>query len=139
MKNAGEPTLKKLHQIFWPIFSQYIRIRDADPKTGMVKCISCGHVAHWTKMDAGHFIGKGNSNYLKYDECNVNAQCGRCNLNQGNYTGYKAGMIKKYGDESTRRLEFFKGLPAGFTVMGMKLRITEYTNKIERLRKEKQL
>lgn len=62
-------------------FSQFIRLRDAD-ENGLVKCITCPRVAHWTEMDAGHYASRAKQS-TRYDEKNVNAQCGGCNRWQG--------------------------------------------------------
>lgn len=117
------------HERLWKVFSEFIRRRDAD-ENGLCACISCGRIAHWKQMDAGHFIGKGVSLFLKYDERNVNAQCGRCNLNEGNYAGYREGMIKKYGLEVVEELEAKKKYPAGFTAQGLEMRFKEYKSKL---------
>ena len=58
-------------------FSLYIRLRDAD-ENGMVKCVTCGKVAHYKEMDCGHFVTR-NHKIHRYNEMNCNVQCTYCN------------------------------------------------------------
>ena len=39
------------------IFSEYIRLRDANPQ-GYTVCISCGKIVPWKESDCGHFINR---------------------------------------------------------------------------------
>jgi hypothetical protein len=64
-------------------------------------CVTCGKVDHYTKMHGGHFVPKGKSSGLAFDETNVHVQCPGCNLygmKHGiaahNYTMF---MIETYG------------------------------------------
>jgi len=129
-KVASPKGIDYWHKRLWKKFSEYIRRRDAD-KNGYCICISCGRMSHWKNMDAGHFIGKGSSLFLKYDIRNVNSQCGMCNLNEGDYAGYREGMIRKYGLAVVEELEATRKYPAGFTTEGLKLRLKEYTEKVK--------
>jgi hypothetical protein len=75
------------------IFSQYIRLRDAD-QNGYIRCISCGKIVLWKEADNGHFINRKHMS-LRFSETNCNAQCRSCNrFDEGNMTGYNLGMIK---------------------------------------------
>lgn len=85
------------------IFSQYIRLRDADNK-GYIRCISCGKIVFWKDADNGHFINRKHMS-LRFSETNCNAQCRACNrFSEGNMTGYNLGMIKKYGQQTINLL-----------------------------------
>src|SRR5688500_14823181 len=56
----------------WKIFSEYIRLRDANAD-GYCVCITSGRLIHWKDCDAGHFISRRHM-ATKYDEQNVHAQ-----------------------------------------------------------------
>lgn len=81
------------------IFSQYIRLKDANEK-GFARCFTCGIEKHWTILDAGHFISRSNL-YLRWDERNVHNQCQPCNR-------FEYGDIATY---SRKLNEICKGLP----------------------------
>ena len=58
-------------------FSLYIRLRDAD-ENGMVKCVTCGKVAHYKEMDCGHFVTR-NHKATRYSKDNCHPQDTFCN------------------------------------------------------------
>jgi hypothetical protein len=68
-------------------------------------CISCGtktardwHASHY--YDSGQFSG------LRYDETNIHKSCEACNTHlHGNKSGYRVGLIKRYGLEYVLELE----------------------------------
>lgn len=72
------------------IFSEYIRLRDADTN-GSCTCITCGRTGDIKEFDAGHFVPR-DKKATRYDERNVNAQCQYCNR-------YRAGEQYRHGQE----------------------------------------
>ena len=70
---------KGLKDKLWKLFSQYIRLRDAE-WNGNAPCISCGKVIFWKDLDAGHFIAKNCGNFFYFLEDNVHAQIGRAHV-----------------------------------------------------------
>lgn len=74
-------SIPKLKQKLDVIFSQYIRLRNADDR-GYVNCFTCGTVKHWKEGDAGHFMVRQKMP-TRYNEQNVQFQCKRCNGFQG--------------------------------------------------------
>lgn len=81
-------------------FQRYIRIRDANEP-----CISCDTTSAkiW---HGGHYFKAEVYTGLIFNEINVNKQCEKCNtFGGGNESGYRLGLIKKYGDEVVRTLE----------------------------------
>jgi len=74
------------------IFSQYIRLKYADPY-GIVDCYTCGNKKHWTLMQCGHYVKRAHL-YLRWDERNVRVQDADCNE-------FKAGNMPVF----TKRLE----------------------------------
>ena len=96
-KKDGLPKLKVKAQV---AFNKFIRARDKD-----LPCISCGtgRVAQ-----AGHYLSQGHHSALRYNEDNTNGQCVRCNLFlHGNLINYRAGLIRKIGEDRVIDLENF--------------------------------
>jgi len=55
--------------------------------------------------EAGHFIGRSNMS-LRWDEKNVNGQCGHCNQTlNGNPHGYEYGITDRYGKKELDRIK----------------------------------
>jgi len=79
-KTAKKPTRSKLVKKLDVVFSQYIRLKDADSR-GMVKCVTCGKVGHWKTggMQCGHFMSRKHYS-TRWDERNVGVQCCGCNM-----------------------------------------------------------
>lgn len=102
--------------LVWDAFSIRIRQRDSD-ENGMIKCISCDRVDHWRKMQAGHFIPASVSLALRFDERNVNGQCGPCNLyDKRSIHRYALSMIKKYGPTILEDLDVKRREGQGFKI-----------------------
>lgn len=118
------------------VFSEYIRLRDSD-ENGYIRCISCGRRVHWTEADNGHFISRGNMS-LRFDERNCNAQCRVCNRSKdGNITGYRAGMIQKYGIEVIDDLNAAKWQIAKWPKYAIEQTIRYYRVQIKEIRNGK--
>lgn len=87
----------------WKIFSEWIRLRDAD-ENGYCVCITSGRRVHWKECDAGHFISSRHLN-TKYNEKNVNAQSRHDNRFQyGRQYEYGLAIDKKYGKGTAENL-----------------------------------
>jgi hypothetical protein len=79
-------------------FNRFVRNRDKH-----LGCISC---ANGLVEDAGHFYPSTYS-ALRFNEWNVNGQCSfNCNkMKSGNIHEYRAGLIKKIGQEKVEWLD----------------------------------
>lgn len=120
------------------IFSQYIRLRDADNK-GYIRCISCGKIVFWKDADNGHFINRKHMS-LRFSETNCNAQCRACNrFSEGNMTGYNLGMIKKYGQQTINLLILAKNQINKISDSEYKILINHYQQKIKEIKVQKNL
>jgi hypothetical protein len=88
----------------WKVFSEYIRMRDADDR-GICHCATCGKPVFWKEADAGHFVTR-NKKTVKFDERNVHAQCSRCNRFLGGEQ-YRMGLYidNKYGKGTAHTLQ----------------------------------
>jgi hypothetical protein len=105
-------SIASLDKKLWEVFSEYIRRRDAKKFEAMgyapdrVKCVTCDFVGHWKyDMDAGHFMSRKHLG-TKFDEKNVNSQCGGCNkFGQGMQVVYARVIDKMYGKGTAEWLE----------------------------------
>ncbi|MDR2291874.1 MAG: recombination protein NinG [Prevotellaceae bacterium] len=118
------------------VFSEYIRLRDADDN-GHVRCISCNKFVTWKQADCGHYVNRQHM-ALRYDEKNCNAQCRYCNrFCEGNMIGYNEGLIKKYGSDVIEYLKIKKHNECRFTAVEYQLLINMYSNKVKELKQQK--
>ncbi len=87
----------------WKTFSQYIRLRDCIATTGdkdRGRCITCGKLFPYDKLQAGHAIPGRNTSIL-FDEELVAGQCVHCNIFLGgNLAIYSLKFIYKHGLEA---------------------------------------
>ena len=108
------------------VFSIFIRQRDAT-NNGFGNCISCGKLVHWKRADNGHYIIRSNM-ATRYDEVNCNLQCRHCNrFSEGNMSGYRKGLIKKYGEAKVDELELRKFNQSKISKIEMELLINHYS------------
>lgn len=102
-RRAKTRSVSKAKKIAWHWFSKYIRLRDAD-KNGFSRCVTCGLMRSWDKLQAGHFI-PGRKNAVLYCEIGVNSQCYVCNITlKGRWPEYMRFMTDKYGHETVNKL-----------------------------------
>jgi len=117
-------------------FSLFIRLRDSDDN-GYARCCTCGKVAHFRNMDAGHFANR-QFKAVRFNEKNVNTQCRHCNrFCEGNGAEYSMFMIKTYGEGTVKRLIATKKI---YTKMGsfeIEQIAKYYREKAKELAKEK--
>lgn len=84
------------------VFSLYIRQRDS--VNGVGRCISCNKIIDWKKNHCGHFVNRRHMS-TRFDEQNCNLQCISCNsFDEGNFEGYRRGLIEKYGEGTPEKL-----------------------------------
>ena len=86
-------------------FNAFIRARDAGQP-----CICCGKPFEPQRpggsMDAGHYMSRGSSCQLRFDEANVHGQRKNCNRPGGTTrAAFRAGMIARVGLAEVERLE----------------------------------
>lgn len=118
------------------VFSQYIRMRDADKDRTFV-CISCGKRLSLDQADCGHYINRKHMS-LRFSTKNCNAQCRSCNrFDEGNIQGYRRGLIDKYGERTVLLLESLKNQTNKITEFEYKEMIAFYKSEVKRLEQEK--
>jgi len=100
---------KKAKAKAWKVFSRFIRMRDSD-EMGRVKCVTCKRVAHWSTMDAGHFLTRAKECTL-FDERNVHAQCKGCNQFQGGmFFEHEKAVERIHGPGTVAELKTLAGM-----------------------------
>ncbi len=124
--------IAQLDRKLWPIFSQYIRRRNAD-EDGIVYCFTCGVRKHWKQVDAGHFVSR-NAKAVKYSEINVQQQCKSCNGFHGGMA-YEFGkrLDELYGEGTAENLEAQRFSISGWTPEHLENLIEEYKKKVKEL------
>ena len=128
MKTKKKPDLKaKLDKVF----SEYIRKRDTN--NGVFRCISCGRLLPYEQADCGHYINRQHM-ATRFDEMNCNAQCRKCNrFSEGNMSGYRFGLVKKYGEQKVVLLESKKNSVRKFSDFEYQVLIKYYQEEIKKL------
>ena len=98
-KRKKLPSISSLEKKADAVFSQYIRLREAD-EGGTVACVTCQKLLHWKDAHCGHFV-KRQHRSVRFDEKNCNVQCLRCNFFlSGNDAAYAVFIIDRYGRET---------------------------------------
>lgn len=129
-------TIPILQQILDKVFSEYIRLRDANDN-GFCRCITCGNMWQWRLIHNGHYVDRRHIS-TRYDERNCHAQCPKCNIGLcGNLDTYKRVIIEKYGVKALEELDTGKRSVEKWTTVDYQDRISYYKEEVKRLKKEK--
>lgn len=93
------------------LLQRLVRLKAADEE-GYASCVTCGVTKHWTELQGGHFIGRGNA-ATKIMEENVHPQCAGCNgfgMKHGDAEKiYTIWMIDFYGRDFVNEIIATKG------------------------------
>ena len=87
MPKIKKPSRSKLVKKLDTVFSQYIRLSNADSK-GFCTCITCKKEFPWKEIQAGHFQSRKHYS-IRWSVENVHPQCCGCNV-------FKYGEQYKY-------------------------------------------
>ena len=139
IKKPKYKSVKKLKKQVGDIFSQYVRMRDCLKTTGTLthcKCITCTKLLELKEAQAGHFVDRRHSATL-FDETNVHAQCGRCNVYlDGEILKYRREIIRLYGEGYDVQLEEKAIETKKFTIAELEEMKETYKEKIKELLKQ---
>jgi hypothetical protein len=120
----------------WKVFSEYIRLRDAD-ENGYCVCCTSGQRVHWKECDAGHFISR-DKKATKYHEQNVHAQ-------NRNHNRFRSGeqflhgkfIDNKYGPGTADKLLMLSRQPYKLGQFEIDQLTKYYREKVKELKKLK--
>jgi len=133
-KEKKNNSISKLKKACWKLCSEYNRRKDCN-LDGYVECCTCPKVAHWKKLQAGHFI-PGRCNSILFDDRGIHAQCYGCNIVQhGNWVSYETFMIERYGKKVVEEIKQNKYNIKKFTPQELQEMIKDYKYKISLLPK----
>ena len=127
-KTAKKPTRSKLVKKLDTVFSQYIRLSNAD-NNGYCTCVTCNKTFHWKAIQAGHFMSRKHYS-IRWDERNVKPQCVACNV-------YRAGEQYKYsiflGKELSNVLYLQSKEIVKFTNYELEDMINDYSERLKKI------
>lgn len=131
-KEIQEDGLSDLIKQADEVFSRWIRLSNAN-KDGNAICFTCDVTKHWTFLQNGHYIKRGNL-FLRFDPRNCRVQCEGCNVyKSGNYAEFtkrleeqKPGITEYLLEESRMVYKFSR--------QELKELINEYTKKLKLLK-----
>ena len=127
-KTAKKPTRSKLVKKLDTVFSQYIRLSNAD-NNGYCTCVTCNKTFHWKEIQAGHFMSRKHYS-TRWDENNVHPQCVACNV-------YRAGEQYKYsvflGQYQAEELYLKSQELVKYTNVELEEMIEDYTERLKEI------
>lgn len=118
------------------VFQFYVRLRDCLPG-GYCRCITCGKMYPFDKIQAGHFMSRRHMS-LRWNELNVNAECCFDNCwNSDHQFAYEQNLIRKIGKENVDWLKASVGDYRKWSDFEMIQMIQDYSAKTKVLSKQK--
>tara|TARA_R110002073_G_scaffold292420_1_gene457710 strand:+ start:195 stop:584 length:390 start_codon:yes stop_codon:yes gene_type:complete len=128
MAKSKKPTRSKLVKKLDILFSQYVRLSNADSR-GMCTCVTCNNQYHWKNIQAGHFMSRKHYS-TRWDIRNVKPQCVGCNM-------FKSGEQYKYsiflGTELANELYLQSNEIVKFTNNEIEEMIDRYSRELKKL------
>ena len=117
-------------------FSLYIRLRESTSQ-GIAQCFTCGKIDYYKKLQCGHFQSRRHY-ATRWNEWNCQVQCVKCNMfEQGEQWKFGLNINAKYGDGTSKKLEFL----AQTSIKKMRVEYEEdiryYKALVNNLKKEK--
>ena len=113
------------------VFQFYVRLRDAMPG-GMCRCISCGNIVPFEKIQGGHFRSRMHM-ATRWNEFNVNGECATCNMqlrNGDHLLDYRENLIRKIGLRNVQWIESEYKKEKKWSDFEIRMKIKEYSRKI---------
>ena len=135
-KTKKKPSRSKLVKKLDTIFSQYIRLREAD-SSGFVECFTCGKKDHWKKLQNGHFQSRRHY-ATRWDERNCQVQCVGCNMfKAGEQYKFSIALDGKYGEGKAEELELLARTIMKVSRIDYEDKISYYGTFVKKLKKDK--
>lgn len=133
-KKANSPAVLK--DTLDSLTSLYVRLRASDWQ-GNATCITCGKVAHYKTLQAGHYVSRSNYS-VRYDLRNIHVQCFKCNMKfggckGGNLVQYTKYLLNTYGEKWLKELIADGEKIKQWTPEELKNLIADFKNKLASL------
>ena len=129
-------TISKLKKELDKWFSLFIRLRFAT-KEGAAQCFTCGKVAHYKKLQCGHFQSRRH-HATRWNETNCQVQCVKCNMyEQGEQFKFGLRIDDKFGEGTAQQLEFLSKQITKVSRSDYEEKISYYKDAVNKLKKEK--
>ena len=131
-------TRKKLIARLDKVFSQWVRMRTADHR-GFVECYTCGKVAHWKTVDAGHFQSRAkfSTRWMCDPEegmVNVAPQCKSCNgFRSGEQYKFARRLDAEFGEGTAESIEQASNQTRKYSVEELEALIEVYNRRLRKL------
>lgn len=121
------------------VFSEFIRVRDAKPFSGLVHCFICGVAIPWRASQAMHFIDRDQMP-TRFDEINVNGGCESCNMTDDlHLIKYENTMLLRYGSSVVNSMILKSRNLQKYVRPELIEMIGYYKGKVQELRKQKHI
>ena len=130
---AKKSKRKKLIEKLDTVFSQYIRLREAN--NGIVECFTCGKQEFWKGkgMQNGHFMSRKNLS-TRWDEVNCQVQCVGCNVYRyGEQYKFSIGLDNKYGGGTAEEMLIKSRETSKIMDVELEEKIKHYENLVKEL------
>ena len=129
MPKIKKPTRSKLVKKLDTVFSQYIRLSNADNNKNCI-CVTCNKVFFWKEIQAGHFMSRKHYS-IRWDERNVKPQCAGCNVfrygEQYKYSLYLGNKLSEKLLEESRKLVKFTNVELEEMIQKYSQRLKKFT------------
>ena len=112
------PPAETRSRLIWELDREHsLKVRRRDGR-----CVICGRTRD---LEASHYYSRRHF-HTRWDDRNVNAMCGDCNLRHNeDYWPYALFMLETYGNAVLAELRALKGLKQKFEVWDMEARLKE--------------
>ena len=130
-------SISKLKKELDKWFSLFIRTRFAT-KTGLAKCVTCGKVDHYKKLQCGHFQSR-RFHATRWHDINCQVQCVRCNMFSGTGEQFKFAVYlnSTYGYETAEDLQHLAQLIIKISRIDYEEKIAYYKSLVNKIKKQK--
>ena len=129
-------SISKLKKELDKFFSLFIRLRVAT-KEGLCQCVTCGKVAHYKKMQNGHFQSRRH-HATRWNEQNCAVQCVKCNMyEQGEQFKFSLHLDGRYGEGTAKTLEYLAKQITKISRSDYEENISYYKDAVKKLKDEK--
>ena len=129
MPKIKKPTRSKLVKKLDTVFSQYIRLSNADNNKNCI-CVTCNKTFFWKEIQAGHFMSRKHYS-IRWDERNVKPQCAGCNVfrygEQYKYSLYLGNKLSEKLLEDSRKLVKFTNVELEDMIQKYSQRLKKFT------------